>query len=72
MKIAVMGAGAVGGYYGALLARAGHQVTLIARPAHVDAITDAGGLWLHTDAGQECTPLHASTEASAVRGAGYR
>ena len=69
MKIAVMGAGAVGCYYGALLARAGHEVTLIARPAHVQAITQAGGLWLQTDAGQECIPVHASTEASAVRGA---
>ena len=31
MRIAVIGAGAVGGYYGAMLARAGHDVTLIAR-----------------------------------------
>ena len=69
MKIAVMGAGAVGSYYGALLARAGHHVTLIARPAHVEAIAQAGGLWLHTSAGSECIALHASSEASAVRGA---
>ncbi len=69
MKIAVMGAGAVGCYYGALLARAGHDVTLIARPAHVQAIAQAGGLWLHTDAGAECIALRASTEASAARGA---
>ncbi|WP_051602968.1 ketopantoate reductase family protein [Simplicispira psychrophila] len=69
MKIAVMGAGAVGCYYGALLARAGHAVTLIARPAHVQAITQAGGLWLHTAAGQERIPVHASSNASAVRGA---
>ncbi len=33
MHIAVMGAGAVGCYYGGLLARAGHTVTLIARPS---------------------------------------
>ena len=69
MKIVVMGAGAVGCYYGALLARAGHDVTLIARPAHVQAIAQAGGLWLHTDAGAECIALRASSEASAVRGA---
>ena len=31
MKIAVMGAGSVGGYFGGMLARAGNQVTLIAR-----------------------------------------
>ena len=69
MKIAVMGAGAVGCYYGALLARAGHDVTLIARPAHVQAIAQAGGLWLHTDAGAECIALRASSNTSAVRGA---
>lgn len=69
MKIAVMGAGAVGGYYGALLARAGHEVTLIARPAQVEAITQAGGLWLQTAAGEACIALQASSEASAVRGA---
>lgn len=69
MKIAVMGAGAVGGYYGALLARAGHEVTLIARPAHVEAIAQAGGLWLQTAAGEACIALQASSEASAVRGA---
>ena len=38
MKIAVMGAGAVGCYYGGMLARAGHDVTLIGRPQHVEAM----------------------------------
>ena len=42
MKIAVLGSGAVGGYYGALLARAGHDVTFIARGAHLDAIRAHG------------------------------
>lgn len=32
MKIAVMGAGAVGSYYGAMLARAGHDVALVGAP----------------------------------------
>ena len=31
MRIAVVGAGGIGGYYGALLARAGHDVVFIAR-----------------------------------------
>lgn len=35
LKVAVMGAGAVGCHYGGMLARAGHEVVLIARPAHV-------------------------------------
>ena len=42
MKIAVMGAGAVGCYFGAMLARAGHEVVLIGRPTHVDAIRAKG------------------------------
>jgi 2-dehydropantoate 2-reductase len=42
MKIAVLGSGAVGGYYGAMLARGGHDVTLIARGAHLDAIRANG------------------------------
>ncbi len=42
MRIAVIGAGAVGGYYGALLARAGHEVTLLARGAHLAAIRERG------------------------------
>jgi len=47
MKIAVMGAGAVGCYYGAMLARAGHKVVLVARPPHLQAIA-AKGLVLET------------------------
>jgi len=42
MRIAVIGAGAVGGYYGAMLARAGNHVTLIARGAHLAAIRERG------------------------------
>jgi len=42
MRIAVMGAGAVGGYYGALLARAGCDVTFIARGPHLAAIREHG------------------------------
>ena len=42
MKIAIMGAGGIGGCYGALLAQAGFDVTLIARGAHLDALTEKG------------------------------
>ena len=71
MKIAVMGAGAVGCYYGGMLARdarAGHDVTLIARQAHVDAIKREG-LLLDTQTFKAHVPMHASTEASALAGA---
>lgn len=42
MKIAVMGTGGVGGYFGGMLARAGHEVTFIARGAHLTAIREHG------------------------------
>lgn len=42
MKIAILGSGAVGGYYGAKLAREGHEVTFIARGAHLAAIREHG------------------------------
>jgi 2-dehydropantoate 2-reductase len=42
MKFAIVGSGAVGGYYGAKLARAGHDVTFIARGAHLAAIRERG------------------------------
>ncbi|HJP28100.1 MAG TPA: 2-dehydropantoate 2-reductase N-terminal domain-containing protein, partial [Dehalococcoidia bacterium] len=42
MRIVVMGAGAVGGYFGGLLANQGENVVLIARGAHGDAIAENG------------------------------
>ncbi len=42
MRFAILGSGAVGGYYGARLARAGHEVTFIARGAHLEAIRARG------------------------------
>jgi len=42
MKLAILGSGAVGGYYGARLARSGHHVTFIDRGAHLAAIRERG------------------------------
>ena len=42
MKILVMGSGAVGSYYGAVLHRAGHEVTFVARGEHLEAIKSHG------------------------------
>lgn len=67
MKIAVMGAGAVGCYYGGMLARAGHDITLIGRPGLVDAVRRSG-LRLQTAAFDEHVPAQASTDAAAARG----
>src|SRR5260221_4160352 len=67
-RIAVVGAGAVGGYFGGLLARAGAPVVMIGRPAFVEAVRK-NGLFLDTLQFQENVPVEASTELSAVRGA---
>ncbi len=64
-RVAVMGAGAVGCYYGGLLARAGAKVTLIGRAAHVDAV-NANGLRFDGLKFQETIPLAASTGIDPV------
>lgn len=68
LQVAVVGAGAVGCYYGGMLARAGHAVTLIGRPQHVDAVR-AQGLRMQTLAFDEQVRVQASTEPAAVAGA---
>lgn len=68
MNIAVMGAGAVGCYYGFLLARGGHAVTLIGRPALVEAVAGCG-LVLETAAGRETVPVRATADPQGVAGA---
>ncbi len=67
-RIAVMGAGAVGCYYGFKLARAGHDVVLIGRPQLVEAV-ERQGLRLETQSFDEHIRVSASTEVSAVQGA---
>jgi len=67
-KIAVVGAGAVGGYFGGMLARAGAPVTFIGRATFVEAVK-ANGLFLDTLQFQEGVRVKASTELSAVHGA---
>jgi 2-dehydropantoate 2-reductase len=68
-RIAVVGAGAVGSHYGALLARGGAPVTLIGRGAHLQAIAAQGLRWQH-DGGGETVRLDARTDLAAVAEAG--
>jgi len=67
-KIAVVGAGAVGGYFGGMLARAGVPVVMIGRPAFVEAVENAG-LRLDTLKFDETVRVEASTDLEAARGA---
>jgi 2-dehydropantoate 2-reductase len=68
-RIAVVGAGAVGGYFGGMLARAGAQVTFIGRPAFVDAVRE-NGLFLDTVQFQEHVKVRASTDLTTAHEAG--
>jgi 2-dehydropantoate 2-reductase len=63
-----MGAGAVGCFYGGMLARTGHHVTLIGRPRHVDAV-NAHGLILEMRGAREQIAMPASIDPAAVRDA---
>ena len=65
MRVAVIGAGGVGGYFGARWAEAGLDVTLLARGAHLQAI-NSKGLLLHSPLGDTHVNVHAVASASEV------
>ena len=68
MRFAIMGAGAVGCYYGARLALAGHDVVLIGRPALVAAVR-ADGLRLESGGETLTARVEADADPAAVAGA---
>jgi len=65
MRIAVLGSGGIGGYYGALLAKAGHDVSFIARGAHLEAMQQRG-LTLRTPDGDSTIPVTAVADTRTV------
>src|SRR6266550_5968765 len=65
-RIAVVGAGAVGGYFGGMFARAGAPIVFIGRKHFADAV-NSKGLVLDTAHGQERIGAEATTDMSAVR-----
>lgn len=65
MRVAIVGAGGVGAYYGGLLARAGTTVHLFARGAHLDALR-ARGLDVHTPEGSWTSPVHATDDPTVL------
>jgi len=67
-RVAVVGAGSVGSFFGAMLARAGHPVVLIGRAAHAQAIC-RDGLRLEMAGRTDTVALDASSEIAAARGA---
>ncbi|WP_437505836.1 ketopantoate reductase family protein [Sorangium sp. So ce1099] len=67
MQILIVGAGAVGGYFGARLALAGEDVTFVARGAHGEAMRSRG-LVLRTPAGELRTPPLRVVDLDGARG----
>src|SRR2546425_9907349 len=66
MRVAVMGAGGLGGYYGGLLARAGLDVAFVARGDHLAAMR-AGGLTVRSEyAGQFNRPVRATDDPRQI------
>ena len=65
MRVAVMGAGSTGGYFGGMLARSGNEVSLIARGAHLKAIR-ADGLKVVRDDEEFTVRSQATNDPSEV------
>ena len=66
MRIVVVGAGGVGGYFGAKLARAGQDVTLVARGAHLDAIRSRGLCVRSAVEGESTVPVTAVEKVAGL------
>lgn len=71
MQIAVFGTGGVGGYFGGLLAHAGHDVTFIARGAHLAAIREGGLRVLSVNGDFHVFPAKATDDPAEVRPVEY-
>lgn len=65
MRLAVLGSGGIGGYYGALLAKGGHDVAFIARGAHLEALQQRG-FTVRTPEGESTMPVTAVAETKSL------
>ena len=65
MRLAVVGSGGIGGYYGALLAHGGHDVAFIARGAHLEALRQRG-LTVRTPEGESTIPVNAVADTERL------
>jgi 2-dehydropantoate 2-reductase len=70
MRIAILGAGGVGGYYGGTLSRAGHHVAMLARGSHLDALRERG-LEVRTPEGTFTAAVEAAGSPENLGGADY-
>lgn len=70
MRIAILGAGGVGGYYGGALARVGHEVLMLARGSHLDALRERG-LEVRTPEGTFAVAVEATGDPEEIGAADY-
>ena len=70
MRIAILGAGATGGFLGARLAKAGAEVVLIARGPHLRAMHESGLRLIETD-GETTVPVEATDDLAAIRSSDF-
>jgi 2-dehydropantoate 2-reductase len=68
MKVAIVGVGAIGGYVGHCLARAGEDVTFIARGKNLEALRSRGTRLLRADGSEEAVPQVKATADYAATG----
>ena len=72
LRIAIVGAGGVGGYFAAALATAGHHVQVLARGSHLAAMRANGGLQLAEPGGRRrIIDVGATDDARALAGAAF-
>lgn len=66
MRIAVIGAGGIGGYFGGRLAQSGHDVTFVARGKHLEALRTKGLSIASVDGDFTVDPVHATEDLTSV------
>jgi 2-dehydropantoate 2-reductase len=66
VRVVFVGAGGVGGYFGARLAQSGADVALVARGAHLDAIKRQGGLKIESPQGDTLAKVRVSDDAGSL------
>ena len=65
MRLAVLGSGRIDGYYGALLAKGGHDVAFIARGPHLETLQQRG-LTVRTREGESTIPVTAVADTRSL------
>jgi len=70
VRIAILGAGATGGFLGAKLAKSGAEVVLIARGPHLQAMREAGLRLTEAD-GEMTVPVEATDDLAAIRNSDF-